>query len=155
MFAGALFGWGAFWSVPAHARAPQIQNSHASLLLAPKFSQPLTESAGFPCSDGEPPGDAVLEAASGNAEGIARLIRETPADALRCVDLFPGATTDQLREAARTAPFDALGAAERLSARPGGAEILAEALDVGRLARGLERTPCPAVRAFMPGEGLS
>lgn len=91
------------------------------------------------CVDEEPPGQPVLDAAAGGDEAVARLAREHPADALRCSDLFPGAAaTEALLGAARLAPFDAVGAIERLTLRPGGAAIVDAALDPALLERALD-----------------
>ncbi|WP_431856009.1 hypothetical protein [Azospirillum sp.] len=91
------------------------------------------------CVDEEPPGQAVLDAAAGGDEAVARLARERPADVLRCSDLFPGAAANEaLLAAARAAPYDAVGAVERLSVRPGGAAIVEAAFDAALLERALD-----------------
>ncbi len=102
-------------------------------------AMPATASQGAPsCADDEPPGPSVLDATAGGGDALARLARENPAEALRCSDFFPGAVMDALTEAARAAPFDAVGAYERLAARPGGAGIVAAALAPDRLAGALD-----------------
>ncbi|WP_247892255.1 hypothetical protein [Azospirillum sp. Sh1] len=91
------------------------------------------------CADHEPAGQAVLDALSGGDEAFAELARRSPADAFRCSSLFPGeAALAALRGAAALAPFDAVGAADQMIGRPGGAEIVALALDLGPLSRALD-----------------
>ncbi|CAO3439502.1 hypothetical protein [Azospirillum endophyticum] len=81
----------------------------------------------------------MLDALFGGDEAFAELARRSPAEAFRCSSLFPGdAALAALREAALLAPFDAVGAADQLSRRPGGTDVIARALDPGLLARSLE-----------------
>lgn len=91
------------------------------------------------CADHEPAGQAVLDALSGGDEAFAELARRSPADAFRCSSLFPGeAALAALRGAAALAPFDAVGAADQMIGRPGGAAIVTLALDLGLLSRALD-----------------
>ncbi|ALG74463.1 hypothetical protein VY88_20795 [Azospirillum thiophilum] len=102
---------------------------------------PIPHGADAPtaCADGEPAGQPVLDALFGGDEAFAGLARRSPAEAFRCSGLFPGeAASAVLRDAAVAAPFDVLGAADQLSVRSGGAEIIARALDIGLLMRSLD-----------------
>ncbi|WP_247872825.1 hypothetical protein [Azospirillum sp. TSH64] len=91
------------------------------------------------CADHEPASQQVLDALFGGDAAFADLARRSPAEAFRCSSLFPGdAALAALRDAVPQAPFDAVGAADQLSTRPGGEEIIARALDLGLLTRSLE-----------------
>ncbi|WP_376965987.1 hypothetical protein ABNQ39_31480 [Azospirillum sp. A26] len=91
------------------------------------------------CADHEPASQPVLDALFGGDAAFAELARRSPAEAFRCSSLFPGdAALAALRDAVPLAPFDAVGAADQLSSRPGGEEIIARALDLGLLTRSLE-----------------
>ncbi len=127
-------------TVPAPPKPPapagQIQTGQT-----PARQAPAGRPADAPgtCADHEPAGQAVLDALSGGDEAFAELARRSPADAFRCSSLFPGeAALAALRGAAALAPFDAVGAADQLIGRPGGAEIVALALDPGLLSRALD-----------------
>ncbi|WP_448192344.1 hypothetical protein [Azospirillum sp. sgz301742] len=103
----------------------------------PKAVQAST--TGSACLDGEPIGAAVLGALAGGDEAFALLVREKPDEAFRCSSLFPSAAaTAALHMAAPTAPFDAIGAADQLSKRPGGAAIIDTALNADLLMRSLD-----------------
>ncbi|MBK1838283.1 hypothetical protein JHL17_12745 [Azospirillum sp. YIM B02556] len=116
---------------------------HSAELFAPDLPKPQAPDVRpveipSTCADHEPAGQAVLEALFGGEEAFAELARRTPAEAFRCSSLFPGeAALAALREAASVAPFDAVGAADQLTTRPGGGEIVARALDLGLLTRAL------------------
>jgi hypothetical protein len=91
------------------------------------------------CWDGDPAGPAVLSALSGGDVGFQLLAREQPDEAFRCSSLFPSeAATTILREAVLAAPYDAIGAADQLSRRPGGAVLIGRALAPSLLARSLD-----------------
>ncbi|CAO3361886.1 hypothetical protein [Azospirillum melinis] len=91
------------------------------------------------CADHEPASQQVLDALFSGDAAFAELARRSPAEAFRCSSLFPGdAALAALRDAVPQAPFDAVGAADQLSTRPGGEEIIAHALDLGLLTRSLE-----------------
>ncbi|PWC36631.1 hypothetical protein TSO352_14145 [Azospirillum sp. TSO35-2] len=103
----------------------------------PPATQPPTALSA--CADGEPAGQAVLDAVFGGDAAFAELARRSPADAFRCSALFPGdAALAALRDAVPAAPFDAVSVADQLSGRPGGADILGKALDVALLTRALD-----------------
>ncbi len=77
------------------------------------------------CADDEPAGAAILTALAGGDGAFALLAQENPGEALRCSSFFPGAAaTELLRRAALAVPFDAVGAADQLSRRPGGGAII-------------------------------
>lgn len=146
------------WTVVAAAQTlpPPLQSAGLTAPTPPKPQAPVGQtpagqkpvgqaSAGRPadapgtCADHEPAGQAVLDALSGGDEAFAELARRSPADAFRCSSLFPGeAALAALRGAAALAPFDAVGAADQMIGRPGGAEIVALALDLGLLSRALD-----------------
>ncbi len=136
------------WTVLATAQTlpPPLQSAGLTAPAPPKpqalVGQPsAARPADTPgtCADHEPAGQAVLDALSGGDEAFAELARRSPADAFRCSSLFPGeAALAALRAAAALAPFDAVGAADQMIARPGGAEIVALALDPGLLSRSLD-----------------
>ncbi|MFS2014900.1 hypothetical protein ACCD06_34270 [Azospirillum sp. CT11-132] len=154
--AGAALAAG--WTVMAAAQTlpPPLQSAGLTVPAPPKPQAPAGQTpagqkpvgqtpAGRPadvpgtCADHEPAGQAVLDALSGGDEAFAELARRSPADAFRCSSLFPGeAALAALRGAATLAPFDAVGAADQLIGRPGGAEIVALALDPGLLSRALD-----------------
>lgn len=137
-----LGGWVAGWSGSADARVPHsapASTPTGTTTLPGPPPKPTAEQAGPSCVDDEPPGPAVLDAVAGGDEVFARLAAEKPAEALRCSDHFPGtAATDALLDAARAAPFDAVGAYERLAVRPGGAAIVGAALELDRLLGALD-----------------
>lgn len=140
------------WPVAASAQTAvtdtaALQPLHSAELLAPEPPRqpvplaPIPHGADAPtaCADGEPAGQPVLDALFGGDEAFAGLARRSPAEAFRCSGLFPGeAASAVLRDAAVAAPFDVLGAADQLSVRSGGAEIIARALDIGLLMRSLD-----------------
>ncbi|CBS90700.1 hypothetical protein [Azospirillum lipoferum] len=117
---------------------------HSAELMAPDLPKPQTSAirtidAHTACADHEPAGKPVLDALFGGDAAFAELARSNPAEAFRCSSLFPGeAALAALREAVLLAPFDAVGAADQLSTRPGGAEVIARALDIGLLTRSLD-----------------
>lgn len=91
------------------------------------------------CWDGDPAGPAILSALANGDAGFLSLAREQPEEAFRCSSLFPSETaTAILREAALATPFDAIGAIEQLSLRPGGMTIIGRALTPTLLARSLD-----------------
>lgn len=113
----------------------------APAFVPPKPAARATQSADSPpsCSDEEPPGSAILTALYGGETAFLQLVREKPAEAFRCASLFPSAAaTAALQEAVLAAPFDAIGAADQLLNRPGGAAIVAAALDRDLLLRSLD-----------------
>nr|WP_255635579.1 hypothetical protein [Azospirillum sp. 412522] len=115
----------------ARAADEQIINSRAS------DSRPIEGQTA--CADHEPASQPVLDALFGGDAAFAELARRSPAEAFRCSSLFPGdAALAALRDAVPLAPFDAVGAADQLSTRPGGEEVIARALDLGLLTRSLE-----------------
>nr|WP_295825475.1 hypothetical protein [uncultured Azospirillum sp.] len=136
------------WTVLAAAQTlpPPLQSAGLTVPAPPKPQAPVGQpSAARPadapgtCADHEPAGQAVLDALSGGDEAFAELARRSPADAFRCSSLFPGAAAlAALRGAAALAPFDAVGAADQMIGRPGGAEIIALALDLRLLSRALD-----------------
>ncbi|PWC97550.1 hypothetical protein [Azospirillum sp. TSO5] len=154
--AGAALAAG--WTVMAAAQTlpPPLQSAGLTVPAPPKPQAPVGQTptgqtparqalAGRPadapgtCADHEPAGQAVLDALSGGDEAFAELARRSPADAFRCSSLFPGeAALAALRGAATLAPFDAVGAADQMIGRPGGAEIVALALDLGLLSQALD-----------------
>ncbi|WP_455175387.1 hypothetical protein [Azospirillum largimobile] len=117
---------------------------HSAELLPPTLPKPQVPApraidTHTACADHEPAGKPVLDALFGGDAAFAELARDNPAEAFRCSSLFPGETAlAALREAAGRAPFDAVGAADQLSGRPGGAEVVARALDIGLLTRSLD-----------------
>lgn len=117
---------------------------HSAELMVPDLPKPQTPAirtidAHTACADHEPAGKPVLDALFGGDAAFAELARSNPAEAFRCSSLFPGeAALAALREAVMLAPFDAVGAADQLSTRPGGAEVIARALDIGLLTRSLD-----------------
>jgi hypothetical protein len=130
-----LTGWSGIADaqpVPPDAhQAPKAHKPH------PKTAQ--TNKAGSACADGEPIGAAVLDALAGGDTAFALLARQKPDEAFRCSGLFPGAAaTAALHEAAVVAPFDAVGAADQLSKRLGGAAIIGIALNPGLLMASLD-----------------
>lgn len=115
----------------ARAADEQIMNSRAA------DSRPTEGQTA--CADHEPASQPVLDALFGGEAAFAELARRSPAEAFRCSSLFPGdAALAALRDAVPLAPFDAIGAADQLSTRPGGEEVIARALDLGLLTRSLE-----------------
>jgi hypothetical protein len=115
----------------ARAADEQIMNSRASDSRPPEGQTA--------CADHEPASQPVLDALFGGDAAFAELARRSPAEAFRCSSLFPGdAALAALRDAVPLAPFDAIGAADQLSTRPGGEEVIARALDLGLLTRSLD-----------------
>ncbi|WP_247875721.1 hypothetical protein [Azospirillum sp. TSH100] len=115
----------------ARAADEQIMNSRAA------DSRPAEGQTA--CADHEPASQPVLDALFGGEVAFAELVRRSPAEAFRCSSLFPGdAALAALRDAVPLAPFDAIGAADQLSTRPGGEGVIASALDPGLLTRSLD-----------------
>lgn len=143
-----LFGWtGVVGAQSNHAAARPIPSTPrtrppqapTSAPMAAPTSAPLATETKSVCADGETIGPAVSDALAGGDMAFALLARARPDEAFRCSSLFPTpAATAVLLEAALTAPFDAVGAADQLSKRHGGAAIIARALDPDRLARALD-----------------
>ncbi|MBY0396920.1 MAG: hypothetical protein K2X91_10695 [Thermoleophilia bacterium] len=133
--AAVLFDWtgvAAAQAIPSPAR--QTPAAHRS----PPRTVHASPSRSI-CADGEPVVPAVVDALAGGEAGFALLARTKPDEAFRCSGLFPGApATAALHEAALVAPFDAIGAADQLSGRPGGVAIIERALNVERLTRALD-----------------
>lgn len=131
------------WSGAATAQAVPLP-LHSAELMAPDLPKPASPAlraieTPTACADHEPAGKPVLDALFGGDAAFAELARGNPAEAFRCSSLFPGEVAlAALREAVMLAPFDAVGAADQLSTRPGGAEIIARALDIGLLTRSLD-----------------
>lgn len=115
----------------ARAADEQIMNSRAA------DSRPAEGQTA--CADHEPASQPVLDALFGGDAAFTELARRSPTEAFRCSSLFLGDTAlAALRDAVPLAPFDAIGAADQLSTRPGGEEVITRALDLGLLTRSLE-----------------
>jgi len=123
------------------ARAAKLAEARAAdeRIMSSRASDSRPVDGQTACADHEPASQPILDALFGGDAAFADLARRSPAEAFRCSSLFPGdAALAALRDAVPLAPFDAVGAADQLSTRPGGEEIIARALDLGLLTRSLD-----------------
>lgn len=148
------------WSGAANAQIAPSTARPASLHHRPAPKLFVFDESNPTCWDGDPAGAAVLSALSGGDAGFQLLAHEQPDEAFRCSSLFPSeAATAILREAVLAAPYDAIGAVDQLSLRPGGTALIGRALTPNLLARSLHTGMSfyetrHELRKLMPPENL-